>query len=48
MFLKNIIRRIINKEAYILKRCVKKGLKKVMLDLVKDIKKNINLNFTNV
>ena len=45
-FLKNIIRRMyVNKEAYILKRCVKKGLKKVMLDLVKEYKKKYKSQF---
>jgi len=40
-YLKKIIKNMyVNKEAYILKKCAKKNLKKIMLDLVSHYKKN--------
>ena len=40
-YLKNLIRKMyVNKEAYILKNCAKKNLKKIMLDLANQYKKN--------
>ena len=45
-FLKSLIRKMyINKEAFILKGCATKGLKKVMLDLANHFKKNKKPNF---
>lgn len=45
-FLKNLIKRMfVNREAYILKRCVKKGLKKIMLDLAQIYKKKSKSRF---
>ena len=45
-FLKRLIRKMyINKEAFILKGCATKGLKKVMLDLANHFKKNKKSNF---
>ncbi len=45
-FIKNIIKKMyVNKEAFILKGCAKKGLKKVMLDLAEHYKKKRKPSF---
>ena len=45
-FIKSLIKRMyVNKEAFILKGCAKKGLKKVMLDLADHYKKNFKPTF---
>ncbi len=45
-YLKNLIRKMyVNREAYILKKCAKKNLKKIMLDLAKYYKKNKRSKF---
>ena len=45
-YLKNLIRKMfVNREAFILKKCVKKGLKKTMLELASEYKKKRKSKF---